>query len=117
MFEGFVGNVEDIYRKLDVLLMCSRAEAFGRVTIEAMLRKVPVIGFDSGGTSELIEDGVTGFKFKNYSEVENALGVLITKPQESQRIINKAYETAKDKFSEERYTANVYDFIINQNWN
>ena len=82
-----------------------------------MLRKVPVIGFDSGGTSELIEDGVTGFKFKNYSEVENALGVLITKPQESQRIINKAYETAKDKFSEERYTANVYDFIINQNWN
>ena len=117
VFEGFVGNVEDIYRKLDVLLMCSRAEAFGRVTIEAMLRKVPVIGFDSGGTSELIEDGVTGFKFKNYSEVENALGVLITKPQESQRIINKAYETAKDKFSEERYTANVYDFIVNENWN
>ena len=113
VFEGFVGNVEDIYKKLDVLLMCSRAEAFGRVTIEAMLRKIPVIGFDSGGTSELIEDGVTGFKFKEYREVEKALEILITNPQTSQQIINQAYNIAKSKYSEERYTTNVYDFIVN----
>lgn len=114
VFEGFVGNVEDIYKKLDVLLMCSRAEAFGRVTIEAMLRKIPVIGFDSGGTSELIEDGITGFKFKECTDVEKALDVLIMNSQISQQIINQAYNVAKSKYSEERYTANVYDFIVNE---
>lgn len=115
-FEGFIGDVEDIYDKLDVLFMCSRAEAFGRVTIEAMLRKIPVIGFDSGGTSELIENGITGFKFKKYSEVEDALNILITNSQISQNIINQAYEQAKEKFNEKRYVKDVYDFIINQNW-
>ena len=116
VFEGFVKNTEDIYNKLDVLLMCSRAEAFGRVTIEAMLRKIPVIGFNSGGTSELIEDGVTGFKFKEYRDVEKALDILITNPQISHRIIDQAYKTAGEQYSEERYTKNVYDFILNQNW-
>lgn len=116
VFEGFVNNTEDIYNKLDVLLMCSRAEAFGRVTIEAMLRKIPVIGFDSGGTSELIEDGVTGFKFKEYRDVKKALDILITSPQIAQRIIDQAYKTAGKEYTEERYTKNVYDFIINQNW-
>lgn len=116
VFEGFVNNVEDIYNKLDVLLMCSRAEAFGRVTIEAMLRKIPVIGLDSGGTSELIEDGVTGFKFKEYKDVEKALDILINSPQISHRIIDQAYKTAGKGYTEERYTKNVYDFILNKNW-
>ena len=116
IFEGFVRNVEDIYNKLDVLLMCSRAEAFGRVTIEAMLRKIPVIGYDSGGTSELVEDGITGFKFKKYAEVEKALNVLITNQKLSQQIINQAYVNAEQKYSEKQYTENVYNFIINQNW-
>lgn len=114
IFEGFVGKIEDIYNKFDVLLMCSRAEAFGRVTVEAMLRKIPIIGYDSGGTSELIEDGITGFKFKEYIEIEKALDILIENPQISQKIINQAYINAEQVYSEKQYTKNVYDFIINQ---
>ncbi|WP_299565979.1 glycosyltransferase family 4 protein [uncultured Mycolicibacterium sp.] len=41
-------------------LMCSRSEAFGRVTVEAMRAGLPVCGTDSGGTPELIEPGVAG---------------------------------------------------------
>ena len=113
VFDGFVENVEDIYDKLDVLLMCSRSEAFGRVTIEAMLRQVPVIGFDSGGTSELIEDGVTGFKFKDCDGIIRALDRLTNEPDLWQRIVRKARETAIEKFNEERYVREVYNFIVN----
>lgn len=49
------------YRDADVFLMCSKDEAFGRVTVEAMKFALPVIGVNSGGTRELIEDGNTGF--------------------------------------------------------
>jgi glycosyltransferase involved in cell wall biosynthesis len=41
-------------------LMCSRSEAFGRVTVEAMNAGLPVCGTDAGGTSEIISPGVNG---------------------------------------------------------
>lgn len=50
--------------RADVLLMCSRMEAFGRVTVEAMKLGRPVIGAASGGTSELLEEGTTGMLYQ-----------------------------------------------------
>jgi glycosyltransferase involved in cell wall biosynthesis len=48
----------------DVALVCSRIEAFGRVTVEAMKVGTPVVGADSGGTSELIRDGWNGLLYR-----------------------------------------------------
>ncbi len=45
-------------------LMCSRNEAFGRVTVEAMKLGKPVVGANSGGTSELIQHGFNGLLYK-----------------------------------------------------
>lgn len=46
-------------KKIDVELVCSRSEAFGRVTIESMMSSNPVIGANTGGTKELIIEGLT----------------------------------------------------------
>lgn len=110
-FDGFVSDVEHIYSKFDILLMCSRSEAFGRVTIEAMLRKIPVIGLDSGGTSELIEDQKTGFKFKSVEEVINALHIIVDNPNKIHEITENAYAKANKDFSEEKYVSEVYRFV------
>lgn len=64
---------EDVKHELeisDILLMCSRNEAFGRVTIEAFKMGLPVIGYKSGGTVELIEDGYNGFLYEKKSETD-----------------------------------------------
>ena len=53
----------DVWREADVALMCSRDEAFGRVTVEAMRASLPVCGADSGGTREIVIDGVNGLLF------------------------------------------------------
>lgn len=111
VFDGFVGNIEDIYSKIDVLLMCSRSEAFGRVTIEAMLRHIPVIGYDKGGTSELIDDGVTGFKFTSVEDVVNALDKIVSPSGNIKHIVERAAENATKNFSESTYTENVYNFL------
>jgi glycosyltransferase involved in cell wall biosynthesis len=63
-FVSFLESPLKLMSQMDVLLMCSRFEAFGRVTIEAMKLGVPVIGSDSGATSELVEDNFNGFLFK-----------------------------------------------------
>jgi glycosyltransferase involved in cell wall biosynthesis len=46
-----------------VLVMCSNAEAFGRVTAEALERGRPVIAAASGGTLDMVDDGVNGLLF------------------------------------------------------
>lgn len=112
IFDGFINNIEEIYNRFDVLLMCSRSEAFGRVTIEAMLRNKPVIGYKSGGTTELIEDGITGFHFENKEDVINALNIFIKDRNKTISIINEARNKAEYKYVENVYTENIYNYVI-----
>lgn len=48
----------------DVVLVCSRREAFGRVTVEGMKLGKPVVATDRGGTPEIVDDGETGFLYE-----------------------------------------------------
>ena len=64
-FPGATDDTPAYYQATDVFLMCSRAEAFGRVTVEAMMGGCLVIGANTAGTADLIDDGVTGYLFEN----------------------------------------------------
>ncbi len=60
-FWGFCEDVMSIMQSIDVLLVPSENEPFGRVLIEAMLVGKPVVGTRGGGIPEIIQDGHTGF--------------------------------------------------------
>jgi len=53
-------QIQEHYRRAAVFVMPSLIEAFGLVFLEAMAAGVPVIGGDTGGTRELIQNGVNG---------------------------------------------------------
>jgi len=59
-FIGERADVEVVMRALDVLLVPSWVEPFGRVVIEGMASGLPVIATSLGGPAELIDDGRTG---------------------------------------------------------
>ena len=63
-FLGYKYNVEDYYEHSDISFTCAKSEAFGRTTVEAMLSGNLVIGADSAGTEELINNGITGILYK-----------------------------------------------------
>lgn len=65
---GFVSDMNAIRRKSDVEIVASTMEAFGRVTVEAMLSGNPVLAADSGANGELIEEGRTGWLFETGNE-------------------------------------------------
>jgi UDP-glucose:tetrahydrobiopterin glucosyltransferase len=63
-YHGFLSQVElhRVVRKTQAMLMTPQwIEAFGNTCIEAMACGTPVIAYNHGGPSELIEDGVSGF--------------------------------------------------------
>lgn len=60
-FLGFRTDVPRLMRLVHVVLHTSIApEPFGRVIVEGMLARRPVIATRAGGVEEIIEDGVTG---------------------------------------------------------
>lgn len=71
-FLGFVRDMAVLRQKTDVEIVPSAEEAFGRVTVEAMMAQMPVIASDSGANPELIEEGKDGFLFESGSALQLA---------------------------------------------
>lgn len=74
-FRPFRKDIEVFYKAIDAFVMASKAESIGMVTIESMLSGTPVIGSNSGGTRELLQDGKKGFLFE--PENPESLGAAI----------------------------------------
>ena len=112
-FVTWVRDPSPYMRAADVLLMCSRMEAFGRVTVEAMQLGRPVIGARSGGTTELIRDGETGLLFEVANPTD--LAQKIHQLYERRDLVYKWGATARawtdETFTEEATTGKVYELL------
>jgi len=60
-FLGLVDDVSDLLPFADVLVVSSESESFGLAALEAHACGVPVVGYDSGGMREVVEDDKSGF--------------------------------------------------------
>ncbi|MBI2619750.1 MAG: glycosyltransferase family 4 protein [Ignavibacteriales bacterium] len=60
-FLPFTSNVPELLAAIDLVVMPSYSESFGFLAVEAMAMGIPVVGTNTGGLSEIIQDGVTGF--------------------------------------------------------
>lgn len=89
--KGFVNNLNEIRAECDVFLMPSVKEAFGLVTVEAMLSNLIVVGRNSGGTSEIIQDQITGFLYdeSDYSYAANTIMKIYSMSDEDKQKIRK----------------------------
>ncbi len=101
---GVVKDMPALRQHMDIELVCSKAEAFGRVTAEAMLGGMPVIGSRTGGTPELIEEGKTGFLFEygNSDDLADKIKRLIQNKELLKEMGENAREYAKSHFMIER---------------
>lgn len=104
----FTGFLEDPFVEIaaaDVCLVCSRREAFGRATIEAMKCGRPVIGAASGATAELVQDEVTGLLYP-VGDVDALCEAIVRLDGDRDLLVElgaRAREWASDRFTEERY--------------
>ena len=74
---GFVSDVPALLANSDVGIMASDYEGFGLVTVEYMLSGLPVIGFESGATPEIVKDGETGILYRDREGLKKAVKTLL----------------------------------------
>ncbi len=102
-FVGHSNEVPKLMAACDVITHCSTSpEPFGRVIVEAMLAKTPVIASDAGGAQEIIEHGDSGYLFPigNSDKLIQCINICLTKDKKDKAIqIDKANHRAKKYFS------------------
>jgi glycosyltransferase involved in cell wall biosynthesis len=89
-------------RLVDVVLHTSTApEPFGRVVVEGMLARRPVVATRQGGVLEIVEDGVTGRLVPpgNAAALAHTLKDLLATPDAAARLAANGYARARATFS------------------
>lgn len=104
VFTGFCENIGAIYRQMDVGIMPSISEAFGRVTIEYMLHNLLVIASNRGANMELIEHGKTGLLYD--IDCTDSLAELMLWSVQNKQTVLKIAEQGKN-MAEKCYTAEI----------
>lgn len=101
IFTGYRDDIPDIMASLDVIVMASDAETFGRVIIEAMASGTVVVATRAGGVIDIIADGNDGCLFtpRNPQELAERLEFLIQNPASRTKLANAALEKIHRTYS------------------
>ena len=110
---GYVNDLKVIYAEKDLLLVCSKCEAFGRVTIESMSRGVLVLGNNTCGTSEIIIPGKTGFTYERTAhDLSRVLTKVFSMNQDDWiQVKYNAREEIERSFSAYQYQNRIFNII------
>ncbi len=103
-FLGFMKNPHHFYQVCDTIVLASKKETFGLVLIEAMQVGTPVIGSNSGGVVEIIDDGKTGVLFENQNaqSLADKIELLINDTNLRKAVAKAGQEKCEEMFSNEK---------------
>lgn len=106
---GRIKDMNNLRRKTDVEIIPSIQEAFGRVTVEAMLSANPVLVSDSGANLELVQAGKNGWVFESGNEymLAEQMKFIIENPKYISEFGEYAFEYAQKNFLSSRNTEQV----------
>jgi len=113
IMHGHQTNVNEIVSTMNVGIMPSIGEGFGRVSVEYMLHKMPVIANNSGANVEIIINGLNGFLYNKNDAVQlaNNIEYFIDNPIEMERMGKIAYDFAELNFSSKQNSKSIHQVI------
>ncbi|MGH6692214.1 MAG: glycosyltransferase family 4 protein [Gammaproteobacteria bacterium] len=101
VFAGFQRNVTDFLMMCDAMVHASvLPEPFGRVILEAMACRKPVIGSRAGAIPEIVEEGRTGLTFPpgDAERLAEAIVTVVTDRSRAARMGERGYDRLVREF-------------------
>lgn len=116
IFEGEVKNMSLLRKFMNVELMCSVAEPFGRVTVEGMQAGLVVIGCDTGATPEIIDDGINGLLYHrgDYKQLASLIERVYRDHELGNRLSEGALMTTRRKFTMNENVREINKVLLSQ---
>ncbi len=110
---GFRTDAPELIKSIDILVIPSRYEGMGQVTVEAMASGKPVVGANSGGIPEVVEHGVTGFIFQgdDLKDFESKLVTLCASKELREEMGVAGLQRAQQYFNRTTQHQKVIDLL------
>lgn len=108
-FDGVIYEISKCYSNMDIVIVTSRNEAFGRVSVEAMLEGCLVIASNTGANSEIISHMKTGLLYENNNDkdLKDKIEFAINNKKKSQIIAKNGQEYALNNFSSDKNASEI----------
>ncbi len=102
-FNGWAGDMKEVWRSASCLVHTADREPFGRVIIEAMAAGVPVIAANACGPGEIVEDGVSGILVppNDPESLGSAMLRIAQNPELGERLSSAARRRVTSEFTAE----------------
>jgi len=108
-FLGFRKDVHDLMANAFALVVASRYEGFGFITVEAMFNGCLVIGNNTGGTKEILEKEDLGILYSGHNALVSAMNSVVANGIECYfPMIKKAQKQAVALYSKEHNAEAVF---------
>ena len=113
-FVGWVQDKEEFFSSIDIFCIPSLHEPFGVITLEAMLRGVPIVATKNEGALEIIEDGIDGLLCEINNEESLAFTInRMLKDEKLRALLAKnAYKKVKCMYSIEVAGMKLHEFFM-----
>ena len=109
-FTGFRDDIPQILTDIDLYIHTATSpEPFGRVLVEAMAAKKPVVAPNWGGIPEIVTDNVTGLLYepKNVAHLAERLEFAFENLQHITQMGEVGLKVAREQFTAEKYVEKV----------
>lgn len=119
IFTGERSDIPEVMKAIDLLILASWEEPFGRALIEAMAMEKPVISTNRGGSTEIVKDGVNGALIspKNPEMIAQTIIGLASKKKKSEEMGRRGRKEVERRFNTDTYIAkmlNIYKKILDK---
>ena len=114
-FTDYLFHVGPAYAAMDAFALSSRVESFGLVLVEAMYHRLPIVSTRVGGTTQIVDEGETGFFAEpgSVSSIAEAIEQLLNlSPEEREAMGARGIQVANERFSSERYVKDVRSLYL-----
>ena len=112
---GYVDNIWEYYKAMDIFLLPSRSEGFSLALLEAAAAKLPLIASNIPGNDEFIEDGKNGvlFDIENPIDLVENIHILATDRVLAKQLAEHAYQAVMGNFLVKHLGEKLEEFIKN----
>lgn len=102
---GYTNNIPKFLMNIDLLVLTSEQEAFGRILVEAMAFRRPVIASRVDGIPEIVQDGICGYLVEpeDIPGFAGKIAKLAQDPELRTKMGQAAYNHVKANFSMRQY--------------
>jgi len=114
IFAGFRKDTPELYKIIDLFVLCSNREGFPITLLEAMAAGVPAIVTDVGGNVDIIQNMVNGILIKpgSSSILSKKMNEIIENAALRYQLARKAKEIVMDKFTSQMMTAHTERLFV-----